>query len=344
MSKNTVDLRSDTVTRPVPDMFKAMAEAQTGDDVFKEDPTANALQDKIASLFGFEAGLFVPSGVMSNQIAINLLTQPGNEVIINETGHVFNYEAASAALISSIQLKTVKGERGKLQPESLKNAVRPALDWTPHTKAAVIENSTNKGGGACYTKNELQQIARTVNALDLSLHLDGARIWNAIQATDIDPGYFGQIADTMSVCFSKGLGAPVGSMLLSTAANIQKARRLRKMLGGGMRQTGVLAAAADYAVDHHWPLLADDHRRAKALAATIAECKGLSIQPETVETNIVIFKVEDEKAEKAVAQLEEKNILVVPFGPQTVRATFHFQIDDKDLARAQQAFRDIFDK
>lgn len=337
-----VDLRSDTVTRPETGMLQAMTNAQTGDDVFEEDATVNAFQQKIASLFGFEAGLFVPSGVMSNQIAINLLTVPGDEVIIDKTGHIFNYEVTSAALISSVQLHPVEGTNGKIGPSEIEAAVRPSLDWNPNTSTVAVENSTNKGGGACYTKNELSQIRSSVDEHGLSLHIDGARIWNAIEATGIDESFFGSIADTMSVCFSKGLGAPIGSMLLSSQSSIAKARRVRKTLGGGMRQVGLLAAAADYAVGNHRSLLADDHRRAKALAFTIAECTNLSIQPEAVETNIAIFDVHGMTAEEAVEQLKEKSVLVVPFGPQTLRATFHIQVDDQDLAKAQEALVELF--
>ncbi len=337
-----IDLRSDTVTKPTEGMLQAMVEAEVGDDVFEEDPTVNVFQEKIAQLFGFESGLFVPSGVMGNQIAVNLLTEPGDEVIIEQSGHVFNYEAASAALISSVQLNTVQGKHGKLNAALIKSSMRSGLDWEPRSSVVVIENSTNKGGGACYTKSELSEIRNTVNELGLSLHLDGARIWNAIEATGIEPKFFSSVADTIAASFSKGLGAPMGSMLLSSQENIKKARRIRKMLGGGMRQIGLLAAAADYVVENHRPLLVEDHRRAKALAETIAECGKLSINRKTVETNIIIFDVKGITADEAVEKLKEKGIYLVKFGPQTLRATFHFQIDDEDLAEVQQVFSGLF--
>lgn len=338
-----IDLRSDTVTTPTPEMRRAMAGAEVGDDVFGEDPTVNAFQDKMASLFGFEAGLFVPSGVMGNQVSLKVLTQPGDEVIIEGDGHMFNYENTSASLISSVQLRPVKGRRGKLTPQLIEGALRPGMDWEPHSRAVVLENSTNKGGGACYSRDELEAITALIDKKGLALHLDGARIWNAMEASGVEPAFWGTIADTMSVCFSKGLGAPVGSMILSDEARIKQARRYRKMLGGGMRQVGVLAAAADYAVDHHRTLLADDHRRARALADTIAACGQLSIDPETVETNIVIFDVEEGDAAGAVTRLAEQGVQLVPFGPATLRATFHFQVDDDDLAQVQRVFRDLFD-
>ena len=337
-----IDLRSDTVTKPTDGMKQAMVDAEVGDDVFEEDPTVNALQEKMATLFGFEDGLFVPSGVMGNQIALKLLTNPGDEIIIDEKGHVFNYETTSAALISSVQLRPLPGNKGKLSSALISEAMRSGMDWEPKSSVVVIENSTNNGGGVCYTKDELHEIRRKANKLGLSLHLDGARIWNAMEATDIEPAFFSSIADTMSFCFSKGLGAPVGSMLLSSEENIKKARRYRKMLGGGMRQIGLLAAAADYAVGHHRPLLKDDHRRARELAETIDSCSGLAIDLESVETNILIFDVLDENANEAVSKLEEEGIHVVPFGPQTLRVTFHFQIDDADLGKVQQAFKKLY--
>lgn len=337
-----IDLRSDTVTRPTPAMLEAMTKVPTGDDVFGEDPTVNAFQEKIAGMFGFEAGLFVPSGVMGNQVSLKVLTRPGDEVIIDENGHVFNYENTSAALISSVQLRPLPGRRGKLRPGLVRGAVRSGMDWEPRPRVVVLENTTNKGGGVCYRRAELQELRKVCDQQGLLLHLDGARIWNALEATGIEPAFFGTIADTMCVSFSKGLGAPVGSMILSSAKRIGRARRYRKMLGGGMRQIGILAAAADYGVTHHRALLADDHRRAKALAAVIADCSGLQIDPDTVETNILIFDVRDGNARDAVEKLKEEGVSVVPFGPQTLRATFHFDVDDEDLEVAESAFRKLF--
>lgn len=337
-----IDLRSDTVTKPTPKMLEAMTAAQVGDDVFEEDATTNAFQQNMAELFGFEAGLFVPSGVMGNQIALKLLTNPGDEVITDETGHVFNYETTSAALISSIQLCPVRGHRGKITGELIRGAVRSGQDWEPHSRAVVIENSTNKGGGACYTEEELEEIRDTADDLGFDIHLDGARIWNAMEATGIEPAYFGTVADTMTISFSKGLGAPVGSMILASADRIKKARRIRKMLGGGMRQIGLLTAAADYAVEHHGGLLKEDHRRARELAVVIDQCDSLSIDLDTVETNILIFDVQEGTAEEVVASLEKEGVQIVPFGPQTMRVTFHFQVDDDDLKHVKQTFKKLF--
>ncbi|TVP98302.1 MAG: aminotransferase class I/II-fold pyridoxal phosphate-dependent enzyme, partial [Balneolaceae bacterium] len=326
-----IDLRSDTVTKPTPGMLQAMTEAEVGDDVFGEDPTVNRFQAEMAEMFEMEAGLFVPSGTMSNQLCLYVLTNPGDEVIIDETGHVFNYESGAAAHLSSVQLRPLKGVRGKLTKDLVEPAIRPKNDWDPHTRVIAIENSTNKGGGACYTREELIGISSIAARHDLAVHLDGARIWNAMAATGIEPGFFGVIADTISVSFSKGLGAPVGSMMLGSKELIMKARRIRKMWGGGMRQIGILAAAAKYGVDNHMELLKDDHRRAKIFAEEISRHPGFTIDPETVETNIVLFDVKEKTVESVLKKFSENGIGMVPFGPRTIRATFHFQITDDDL-------------
>ncbi|MDZ7659687.1 GntG family PLP-dependent aldolase [Fodinibius sp.] len=337
-----IDLRSDTVTKPTSEMRKVMAEAEVGDDVFGEDPTVNALEEKIAEMFGFEAGLFTPSGTMANQLSINALTGQADEVLIEETGHIFNYESTAASHLSSVLLRPLKGVKGKLSAELLKNTIRGQNEWEPRTSVIALENSTNKGGGCCYSEQELATISYFADENNLAVHLDGARIWNAMTSTQTEPTFYSRITDTMSVCFSKGLGAPVGSMVLSSQENITEARRMRKMWGGGMRQIGILAAAADYAIDHHLPKLKEDHRRARELAEVINQCSDLSIDLESVETNILIFEVEEISAEKAVEKLAGKGIKVVPFGPQTLRATFHFQIDDEDLEQVKTVFQDIF--
>lgn len=337
-----IDLRSDTITRPTPEMLEAMTRAEVGDDVYGEDPTVNALEHNVASLFGMEAGLFVPSGTMGNQLSLKVLTRPGTEVLIEETGHIFNYETAAASHISSIQLRPIKGWRGKLSPELLENMPRGGFDWEPETRVIAIENSTNKGGGTCYTEEELRAIRAFADDHNLKIHLDGARIWNAVTATGTDPSFFGEIAHTISVCFSKGLGAPVGSMILSSGQLIRMARRYRKMLGGGMRQAGVLAAAADYAIEHHWPLLQEDHRRARELAATLHECSRISIEPDSVETNILIFDVEGETATEAVGKLGDRGVMLAPFGHQTLRATFHYDITDEDLEKVKTVVTELY--
>lgn len=334
-----IDLRSDTVTKPTSDMLKYMVQAEVGDDVFAEDPTINAFEQKIADLFGMEDGLFVPSGVMSNQLALHILTTPGDEVIIDELGHVFNYESASAAHLSSIQLRPVKGHRGKITAEIAESAIRTRNEWDPHTRVIAVENTTNKGGGACYTTSELIEIRELADEHDLAVHLDGARIWNAITSTGIEPEFFGTIADTISVCFSKGLGAPVGSMLLCSSAQKKKARRYRKMWGGGMRQTGLLAAAAEYAVENHWSLMKKDHERARRFAEELNASDSFAIDLETVESNIILFDPVEGLAADWVQRFSKHGIGVVPFGKHTIRATFHFQISDEEFDQVLEFIR-----
>ncbi len=326
-----IDLRSDTVTKPTAKMLEAMTNAEVGDDVFAEDPTVNRFEQKMADLFGMEAGLFVPSGTMSNQLCLNILTKPGDEIIIDELGHIFNYETGAAAHLSSVQLRPLKGYRGKLTPERIEPAIRTKNEWDPLSRVIALENTTNKGGGACYSKEELTEIKKIAGQYGLALHLDGARIWNAMTSTGIEPEFFGSIADTLSICFSKGLGAPVGSMMLCNKQQKKTARRFRKMWGGGMRQIGLLAAAADYAVDNHWPLLAKDHKRAMKFGETVGRSRHFRIDKETVESNIVLFDAVDKTAVEWVAIFAENGIGVVPFGKQTIRATFHFQISDEEF-------------
>lgn len=336
-----IDLRSDTVTRPTPEMLKAMVQAEVGDDVFESDPTVNKFQQKIADLFGMEAGLFVPSGTMSNQLGVKVLTNPGDEILIDEKGHIFNYESSAASVLSGVQLNILAGRQGKLSREVLENTVRGDFDWEPKTKVVCIENTTNKGGGVCYSKEELSEIRAFADEHNLAVHLDGARIWNAMTATKIEPEFFGTIADTMSVCFSKGLGAPVGSMLLSSKENIATARRYRKMWGGGMRQVGLLAAAANYGVEHHWPFLKEDHRRAREVGKTISNLDAFQVDLEAVQTNILLFDTVKEPAENVINKLAKYDIHMVPFGFKTIRATFHFEITDEHVEKVQTALMEI---
>lgn len=329
-----IDLRSDTFTKPTVEMRAFMMQAEVGDDVFEDDPTVKKLEAKVAALFGKEAALFVPSGTMSNQLCLNLLTQPGQEVIIDELGHVFNYETGAAALLSGIQLRTLKGDRGRLNADLVASAIRSSHDWDPISAVVALENTTNKGGGACYAQKTLLEIRQVVDHNGLFLHLDGARIWNAHVATGIPFSFFGSIADTLSVCFSKGLGAPVGSMLVSTAERVKRARRLRKMWGGGMRQVGILAAAADYALDHHLQGLVHDHAHAKYFAERLATFPIINLETDSVETNIVLFDTPTMPAIDFVSAMAERGVGLVPFGVHTVRATFHLDVDQAQLEQA----------
>lgn len=337
-----IDLRSDTVTRPTPKMLAFMTEAEVGDDVFAEDPTVTAFEEKVSTMFGMEAGLFVPSGTMSNQLGVKVLANPGEEILIDYKGHIYNYETGGASFLSGVQINPIHGKNGKLTIENVKNSVRGAYDWEPKTTVLCLENTTNKGGGVCYSTEELKSLKSFADENNLKVHLDGARIWNAMTVSGMEASFFGEIADTISVCFSKGLGAPVGSMLLSSKENITKARRFRKMWGGGMRQVGLLAAAADFALDENYSKLKKDHSRAKQLATVIDSCAQLSIELESVETNIVIFDVLEESASDALTKLEDNGIRMVQFGPNTIRATFHYQITSEELDTVKETFKILF--
>ena len=337
-----IDLRSDTVTKPTQQMKQVILEAEVGDDVFGEDEFTNIFQEKMAALFGMQAGLFVPSGTMSNQLALKVLTEPSNEVLIDHKGHILQYETGGASSLSSVQLFPLVGNSGKLRAEQIAPAVRGAHDWEPETKLVCIEHSTNKGGGTVYTLDELNAIKQECERHNLYFHIDGARIWNALVATGQKAEQIGQLADSLSICFSKGLGAPVGSMLLSTSKHIAKARRFRKMWGGGMRQIGLLTAAADYAVEHHWPKLTRDHEHAKAFAQAVHETDSLTIDLDSVQTNIVLFNTGKRSALEVIESYGQQGIKMVPFGPSTVRATFHFQIEESDVDRLIEVTKGYF--
>jgi threonine aldolase len=337
MSETPVDLRSDTVTRPTPEMLQAMVAAEVGDDVFSEDPTTNAFEKRVAEMFGQEAGLFVPSGVMSNQLCVNTLSSPGDEIILDEKAHIFNYESTSAAMISGVQLRPVKGHRGMLTADQVEGAIRTTNDWDPHSRVVALENTTNKGGGAFYDIETVQAVREVADRHGLQMHLDGARIWNALAEADYDAATLGQHFDTISVCFSKGLGAPVGSMMLSSRERITRARRMRKMLGGGMRQIGLLSAAAEYALDHHRPLLKQDNARARELAHIIEKHPDYVVDVDTVSTNILLFDTPGPVSE-TLSKLMDAGIMMAAFGPQTIRAVFHFQITEEQFARVMNFF------
>jgi len=326
-----IDLRSDTVTKPTPEMLQAMCMADVGDDVFGEDPTVNAFEKRVAEMFGQEAGLFVPSGVMSNQLCVNVLTEPGTEIILDELSHIFNYETGGAAVHSGVQLRPIRGKNGMISARQIEEAIRPKNDWDPLTRVIALENTTNKGGGSFYELSTIQEIRHVADKHELFMHLDGARIWNALTEASYDAGTIGSYFDTISVCFSKGLGAPVGSMMLSSQKHIKKARRMRKMLGGGMRQIGLLSAAAEYALDHHYPLLKQDHIRAKKLAQIINMSNAFDIDKDSVKTNILLFDAVSDSVDEALKDMEKSGIRMVPFGGKTIRAVFHHQITDDDF-------------
>ncbi|PSQ98007.1 MAG: low specificity L-threonine aldolase [Bacteroidetes bacterium SW_7_64_58] len=316
-----IDLRSDTVTRPSQGMRQAMYEAEVGDDVYGEDPTVNRLQERVAAVLGKEAALFVPSGTMANQICLHVLTDPGDEVLLERGSHVFNYESGAAGLLSGIQLHPLDGDRGRLSPSQVDAAVRPAADVLPRTRVVSVENTANKAGGVVYSPDRIQSIAEVARAHDLHLHLDGARLWNAAAALEVEEQALAAPADLVWVALSKGLGAPVGSVIAGPSLLIDTARRTRKQFGGGMRQAGILAAAGLYAIEHHRPALDRDHEKAHRLAEGIAACPQFSVDPAEVDTNIVIFEGPADRAADIVEDLQEDGVLLTPFGPSTIRVT-----------------------
>lgn len=319
-----IDLISDTVTRPTKEMLQAMINANVGDDVFKMDPTVNQLQEKAAKLFGMEDALFFPSGTMANQTAIKLHTQPGDKLICDKYAHVYNYEGGGAAFNSGVTCKLIDGNRGMFTAEQLQSALAGRSDiHVPYSRLVCIENTTNKGGGACWEFSELEKINKIARENNVAFHLDGARLFNALVAKNETPEQYGQLFDTISICLSKGLGAPVGSLLLGSKAHIAKALRIRKLFGGAMRQVGFLAAAGIYALDNHVERLTEDHQRAKEIGEVLKAVSYVT-KIEPIETNIIIFYV-DEKigADTFIQKMKEKNILLTPMGEGRIRIVTH---------------------
>ncbi|MBC8082443.1 MAG: aminotransferase class I/II-fold pyridoxal phosphate-dependent enzyme [Hymenobacter sp.] len=337
MTNPLIDLRSDTVTRPTPAMLEVMFQARVGDDVYEEDPTVRALEHEAAARFGLEAGLFCPSGTMTNQIAIKAHTEPLSEVICEQNSHVYLWEVGGIAFHSGASVALLPGERGRLSAPQVEAAIRPVNVHYPTTSLISLENTHNRGGGSCYELPELAAITEVAQRHRIPLHLDGARIFNALVATGQQAPEYGRLFDTISVCLSKGLGAPVGSVLLGSRAFIQKTKRIRKVMGGGMRQAGYLAAAGLYALQHHVARLADDHRRAQRLGATLT-LQSYVAEVLPVETNLVIFRLRPEiPAGQFLARLEEHGIKASAFGPQMIRFVTHLDVDDAMLERVEAA-------
>jgi len=328
-----IDLRSDTVTKPTPAMREAMLRAEVGDDVFGEDPTVNALEEHVAALFGHEAALFCSSGTQTNQIAINVHTRPGDEVICEEGAHVYRYEGGGMMANSGCSVKHVTADRGRFTAAHVAAAVNDRqAAYLANSRLTVVENSVNRGGGAIWDLREVERIRKVCDANDLALHLDGARIFNAMAVDGTTPKQWGALFHSTSICLSKGLGAPVGSVLTGNKAFIHEARRVRKRFGGGMRQVGILAAAGQHALDHHVQRLADDHMRAKRLEHALVGRSFIgSIMP--VETNIVVFTVKGLDVGDLIARFREQGISVVQFGPGMVRMVTHLDIGDADIDR-----------
>lgn len=335
------DLRSDTVTRPSAGMLDAMMNAKVGDDVFGEDETVNTLERKTADIFGMEAALFCPSGTMTNQIAIKCFTNPLDEVICDETAHVYRYEGGGIAFNSSASVRLLYGDRGRLNPELIEPHINPDNIHYPKSSLVVLENTVNRGGGSFYTKDQIEPIYHLCRLKGLSLHLDGARIFNALVETNDDPKDYRDMFDGISVCLSKGLGAPVGSVLLGSNELIHKAKRIRKVLGGGWRQAGFLAAAGIYALDNNIDRLKDDHMRAKILGETVQSLSYVkNVMP--VDTNIVIFELDSHyQPDEFVETLNDSGIKCNTFGKQMIRFVTHLDFDDSMLEHTVQTLRKI---
>jgi threonine aldolase len=336
-----IDLRSDTFTKPTAGMLSAMFNARVGDDVFKEDPTANALQEMMSDMFGMESALFCASGTMSNQIAIKCHTQPGDEVICDKLSHVYIYEGGGIAFNSGCQVKPVSGNLGRIKASQVREAINPIDIHKANSRLVSLENTANRGGGSCYEMADIQEIKQVCLENNLLLHLDGARLFNALIAKNESPKEYGAIFNSISVCLSKGLGAPVGSVLLGTKDFIEKARRVRKVFGGGMRQAGYLAAAGIYALENHIERLALDHRHAQQIVAALKE-KNFTGDMYPVETNIVIFEVKGKyTAQSLTEKLKENNILAMAISPTQIRMVLHLDVTEEMVKETISVISDL---
>ncbi len=338
-----VDLRSDTVTRPTPEMKSAMMAAELGDDVLGDDPTVNRLNERMAAFLGTQAALFVPSGTMANQVAIRSVCEPGDELILDDTTHSYNYETGGPSALSGVSIRVVRGERGIYGPADVEAALRPDSAHFAHSRMVIVENTNNRGGGSIWPLEKFAAVAACGHQRGLHVHLDGARLMNACVATARKPTDYTQHVDSVSMCFSKGLGAPVGSIIAGSRPFIARAQRFRKMFGGAMRQAGLLAAAALYAIEHHVERLAVDHANARRLADGIAGLAGVGVDPATVETNIVMIDVEPSAGSAAdVAQrLRDAGVWMIAIGPQRIRAVTHLDVDREGIDRAVSAIRKV---
>jgi threonine aldolase len=330
-----VDLRSDTVTRPTPAMRQAMAAAEVGDDVYGEDPTVRRLEEQVADRIGTEAALLVPSGTMANQVALGALTRPGDKVLIGADAHCWRFESGALAALAGAQTQVLPGD-GRFTGDDVRAAFEPAVTWLSPTTVVAVENTHNMGGGLVWDRAAVAGVVAAARDLDMAVHLDGARLWNAAIAQRVTERELAAGFDTVSVCLSKGLGAPVGSLVCTTRDRIERCRRLRKMFGGGMRQAGVLAAAGLYALDHHRARLADDHANARHLAAALAGVAGVRVDPARVDTNIVVFELEVPAA-AVVAGARDRGVLLGAVGASKIRAVTHLDVDRAGCDRAVEA-------
>ena len=333
-----IELRSDTFTKPTKEMLEAMMEAEVGDDVFGEDPTVNALEEKLAEMFDMEDGLFAPSGTMTNQIAIRVHTRPQDDVICDKNSHIYLYEGGGIAANSGASVSLLDGDRGRINAAQVEAVIKPDDVHAPVSRLVSLENTMNKGGGSYYRIEEIIAITKVADQHGLAMHLDGARLFNALVETKDNPVTYGSLFDTISICLSKGLGAPIGSVLLGSSKLIKQARRVRKVFGGGMRQAGYLAAAGIYALDNHVDRLKDDHERARTIGKELESCSWVTdVMP--TDTNILIFSVEN--VSDIMNKLKAKGVLAVPFGPNQIRLVTHLDFTDALLNDTIVAIREI---
>lgn len=336
-----IDLRSDTITLPSKEMLREMTKAELGDDVFAEDKTTNELQEYIADMFAKEAALFVSSGTMGNQLGVKVNTNAGDEIILESQSHIFIYETAAPSIISRVQLFPVESEKGMMPIEKVEQAIRPEVYYFPKTSMIAVENTHNRHSGTIITLDYIKKLSTLAKKHKLKMHLDGARLWNAIVATGIPAEKWAEYFDTVTVCFSKGLGAPVGSMLIASKKDIEKARKWRKIIGGGMRQTGILASAALFAVKNNFNRIAEDNANAKLFAEKIAVADEINVNLDMVETNIVYFDLPTvAKFKKFINKCRKKGLLLIPTGDRTARAVFHLHISSKDARNAAKIVLD----
>lgn len=338
-----IDLRSDTVTKPSKAMREAMMKAEVGDDVYKEDPTVNKLENYCAELFGKEDALFVPSGVMGNQLCLNVLTQPSDEVICDKYAHIFQYESGSPAMLSGLSLNLIEGENGIITPEQVEPLIRPSSAYyMPRTKVIEVENTHNVAGGVIQPLENIRALKSLADKYDLKMHLDGARLWNASIKTGVSLAEYSSYFDTVSVCLSKGLGAPVGSVILGEKDFIKEAFRMRKAWGGGMRQIGILAAAGQYAIENNMSKLSEDHEKAESLADHISKLPGVEIDLNLMQTNIVMFEHVTLEVEDVFQKCKDKGLLLSLGSVGVIRAVTHLDISSEDINNAIQILSEVF--
>ncbi len=341
-----IDLRSDTVTKPTPGMREAMARAEVGDDVYGEDPTVNRLQERVAALLGKPAALFVPTGIMANQLSLRAQARPGDEVIVESRSHIVRYEHGAAGALAGVQLHWVTGTRGLVTPDQVEAAIRPKDPYSIRTALICLENTHNSGGGSIYPLKTVAAIRRIAHTHGVPMHLDGARLFNAVVATGVPAADYAAHFETVSVCLSKGLGAPVGSVVASDAATIETMRRFRRMYGGGMRQAGILAAAGLYALDHHIDRLKEDHANARRLAERLQAIPGVTLDLASVDTNILFFDVAESGTSgrspaEIVAALRAEGVLINAVGGRSFRAVTHLDVSKQDIDRAGEVFAKV---